>query len=293
MRYAVIDMGSNTIRLGIYDYENNNLKEILNEAVFANLAGFIRDGVLSEEGISVASKAVKMHKELAAKYSCDVKLFATAAIRNAKNTSEICTRIEKNTGIKVDVLSGEEEARFSFYGAVEDFPCTDGIMADVGGGSSEIIVFSNSEPVYTTSIPWGSLKVYKNIVSNILPTECELEKIRSIITNELKSNFLNEKKQNFCIVGGGVKASKKLAKAVLNENVLSVDIIDELLNEIIKNPDEMRKTIENIAPKRLNTIAPALAIYSAVGNYFGAKNVFISDKGIKEGYIYAKNVCVC
>lgn len=293
MRYAVVDTGSNTIRLGIFEYENGGLTQLYNEAVFANLAGYIEDGALSSAGIHAAIDAMNQHKKAAQEYGCDLNVFATAAIRNAKNTAQICSEIEKHTGLAVDVLTGEEEADFSFLGASEDFPCTDGVMADVGGGSSEIILFSEKSPSATLSVPWGSLKAFKAFVGEGLPDNAKIKDIQNAIIDTLrtKKEFCGAKKETLCIVGGGVRASKKLATALLENSELSVSAINALLDIILKNPAFARTVIEKVAPKRADTIAPALAIYAAVGQFFGASAVAVSDKGIKEGYVLKKLIC--
>ena len=290
MRYAVADTGSNTIRLGVYDYENKTLKQRCNTAVFANLAGFIHDGILTHEGICAAEEAIKKHQETAAEFGCRLNVFATAAIRNAKNREEICKEITMRTGANIDVLSGEEEALFSFTGAAEDFPCADGVMADVGGGSSEVIVFSNKQPKSTLSVPWGSLKACKTFVNGPLPTKEEICAIQNTITKALNTqpDFCGVIKQNLCIVGGGVRASKKLAKVFLNVSALTVETVDKMLKMITENPAYAKNVIDQTTPKRALTIAPAMAIYSAVGAYFSADRIFVSDKGIKEGYILNK-----
>ena len=290
MRYAVADTGSNTIRLGVYDYENGQLKQLCNTAVFANLAGFIHDGVLTPDGICAAEAAIKKHQETAAEFGCRLNVFATAAIRNAKNTEEICNEIKMRTGAAVDVLTGEEEALFSFAGAAEDFPCADGVMADVGGGSSEVIVFSNKQPISTLSVPWGSLKAYKAFVSGSLPTEDEICAIQEAIakTFAAQPRFCGVVRQNLCIVGGGVRASTKLAKIFLNETALTVQAVNKMLKMITENPEHSKNVIDQATPKRALTIAPAMAIYSAVGAQFASEQIFVSDKGIKEGYILKK-----
>lgn len=290
MRYAVIDTGSNTIRMGIYEEENGKLKQIYNHAVFANLAGYIKDGVLLPDGICAAEAAIASHMKTAKEYSCTPCVFATAAIRNAKNTEEICQRISDTCHLTVDVLTGEEEALFSFYGAVSDFPCQSGVMADVGGGSSEIISFYDKTPDTAISVPWGSLKAYRTFVSGTLPTKAEADAIKSAITEALAQNqaLCNTKAENLCIVGGGVRASVALCNEFFKTEILSVAAIDEMLSIIVSAPDRAEKIIQRLTPDRLNTITPALAIYSAVGNFFGAHHVFVSDQGIKEGYIFKK-----
>lgn len=290
MRYAVVDTGSNTIRLGVYEYKNNTLTQLKNTAIFANLAAYIEDGVLTEAGICAAKDAILSHMKTAKSFDCDAHVFATAAIRNAKNTEQIAKTLEKQTGVQIDVLTGNEEALFSFFGAASDFSCTDGVMADVGGGSSEIIAFSEKKPTALCSVPWGSLKAYNAFVSGTLPTAQEILNIKAEITNVLKANdaFLSLRHKSLCIVGGGVRASKILAKAFLDEDTLSVSVIDRMLKKITQDPSFSEETILRLTPDRAKTIAPALAIYSAVGSFFHAQNVFVSDHGIKEGYILAR-----
>ena len=287
MRYAVVDTGSNTIRLSIYECDGTSLTQIYNEAIFANLAGYIEDGALNSAGINAAIQAINQHKTVASDYDCKLNVFATAAIRNAKNSEEICKEIEKGIGLSVDILTGVEEAAFSFFGACEDFPYSDGVMADVGGGSSEIILFSGKEPTASISIPWGSLKAFKHFVGEGLPDSASIENIKNTIFDALseRKDFCNIKKETLCIVGGGVRASKNLAKVLLGKTTLSVPTIDALLDILINEPSFAQNVINAVAPKRAHTIGPALAIYSAVGAFFGANNVAVSDKGIKEGYV--------
>lgn len=290
MRYAVIDTGSNTIRMGIYEEENGILKQIYNHAFFANLAGYMENGVLSPAGIRVAEDAILSHNETAATYGCTPRVFATAAIRNAENTEEICQKINNACHTTLDVLTGEEEALFSFYGAANDFACSSGIMADVGGGSSEIISFSQKKPVAALSIPWGSLKIYNTLVRGALPTQEEVHSIQATITDALKQNETLQKttSKNLCIVGGGVRASLKLCKEFLGQSALTTKALDEILSIIVNSPDSAGKTIQNLVPDRAKTIAPAIAIYAAVGSFFEATEIFVSDQGIKEGYILKK-----
>ncbi len=287
MRYAVVDTGSNTIRMSIYEYENGRLNELFTEAVFANLASHIIDNELTENGINICSEAVLKHKKTALEYGVhNFCVFATAAIRNAKNSEEIVNRVKKNTGVAMEILSGTDEGELSFLGACEDFTVKDGIMADVGGGSSEIIVFENGKIKSVKSVPLGSLKAYKMFVSGEIPTEEEVLKIKAEIKKYLdeNENFKNIKTETLCLVGGGVRASKKLLKTLINKENIDIPCVNSMLSFIIDNENSV-KILENVAPKRKLTITPGLAIYSAIGGYFNASLIEISDKGIKEGYV--------
>lgn len=286
MNYAVVDTGSNTVRMSVYSVENGLLCELFTEAIFANLAGHIKDTILTDEGIDVCCDAILHHKENAKKYDAEFHVFATAAIRNAKNCDYISQKIKEKTDVNIKVLSGNDEAELSFLGAIEDFPVEEGIMADVGGGSSEIILFKNGKMVTSQSVPLGSLKAYKTFVTGELPTKEETEKIKNEVLKYIKSNksFDGVKADTLCLVGGGVRAAKKMSEIVLNRKDLTVGSVDAMLDTFISDVSFL-ELFERIVPKRKYTICPGLSIYSAIGNNFGADKIYISDKGIKEGYV--------
>ena len=283
MNYAVVDTGSNTIRMSVYD---DNLTELYTEAIFANLAGHIEDNCLTDEGIDVCCEALVYHRKKATEFDAEFHVFATAAIRNAKNCDIIVKKIKEKTDIDMEILSGSDEGELSFVGAYEDFGVKCGVMADVGGGSSEVIVFDDGKIISVQSVPIGSLKAYKNFVKGEIPTKVEAENIKEEIIKYLDQNpdFKNVSTDCLCLVGGGVRAANKLSKAVLNSENLSVKGVDIMLDSFCGDESSLF-IFEKLVPKRKLTITPGLAIYSAIGNYFGADKIHISDKGIKEGYV--------
>lgn len=288
MRYAVSDIGSNTIRIAVYETEGKMLKTLYNDAVFANLAGEIHNNQLTDVGIEKAAATLLAQKKIADSYESPFYPFATAAVRNAENTREICEKIRQLTGLSVDVLSGEEEAQFSFYGAYPDFQTDSGVMADVGGGSSEFVLFSQGKIIDAVSVPWGSLKLYKAYVAETLPTKREAAAITELISRALCEAFGENPKKTFthlCLVGGGVRASARLANKVLDESAITVSGVSRLLDYAVGNSSEAEKTFSKHCAKRLTTITPALCVYRAAAVYFGADRLSVSDKGIKEGYV--------
>lgn len=286
MKYAIVDTGSNTIRMSIYDCSDGVIDEIFTEAVFANLAAHIVDNELTDEGISVCCDAIKKHEQTAKDYSACFHVFATAAIRNAKNCEIIVKKVKENTNIDLKILSGTDEGELSFLGAFSDFSTNTGIMADVGGGSSEIIAFENGKIKALQSIPLGSLAAYKRFVSGEIPTPSEIESIQEEIKMYLdkNENFKNIKSDTLCLVGGGVLASQKLSQVFLKSDSLTASSIKILLSLFLARENTL-SILENLIPKRKLTITPGLAIYSALCKYFGAEKIEISDKGIKEGYV--------
>ena len=136
MRYAVIDVGSNTIRLCIYEKHDGGLSLIVNERVMALLGSKTTNGALNEEGIRAASEALLKLKEIAEREQAEhLFVFATAALRNITNTQEATAEIMKNTGLLIDVLSGDEEALLTYAGAAKAQNIADGLIADIGGAA--------------------------------------------------------------------------------------------------------------------------------------------------------------
>ena len=123
---GIVDVGSNTIRLSIYQWEGRNFKLLMNKKEMAGLAGYIKNGVLSDSGILVACRVLSGFKALLANFSIDrLYVFGTASLRNIVNTEEAVDTIQAVTGLGVEVLSGADEAAFSFLGAT------------VGGGAPD------------------------------------------------------------------------------------------------------------------------------------------------------------
>ena len=161
MKCGIVDVGSNTIRLSIYQWEGRTFKLLMNKKEMAGLAGYIKNGVLSDSGILVACRVLAGFKELLHNFDItDLHVFGTASLRNIVNTEEALETIEAVTGVKVEVLSGADEAAFSFLGATVGggAPGT-GLLADVGGGSTELVAYRDGAITSGCSLPMGSLSL--------------------------------------------------------------------------------------------------------------------------------------
>ena len=119
MMCGIVDLGSNTIRLSIYQYEGEHFRLLLNKKTMAGLAGYVQDGALSDGGILVACRVLSSYRALLSNFSVsEMHVFATASLRNISNTGEAVEAIRDVTGVTVEVLDGETEAALSFKGAV-------------------------------------------------------------------------------------------------------------------------------------------------------------------------------
>ena len=125
--YSVIDIGSNTIRLTVYQVEEGQIQTVFHEKSTAGLAGYVTEkGKLSRAGIERAITALERFQSILQKLSIEqVAVFATASLRNIVNTDEALECIERRTGFRVEVISGEKEALLDYVGATYLLPGTD------------------------------------------------------------------------------------------------------------------------------------------------------------------------
>ena len=135
MLQAMIDIGSNTIRMAVYEIKDGHAVQVMKRKHAIGLSAFVRDGVMLEEGIRRAAETVEEYRDFLAGIGIEnVVAFTTAALRNAKNSAEAVSAIEEKTGVPIRVISGEEEAAFDFAGAIHDLSTDDGVILDIGGG---------------------------------------------------------------------------------------------------------------------------------------------------------------
>ncbi len=167
LKTAIIDIGSNTIRLVLYLYDKEEgLRELGNIKTVARLRTYLQpSGEMSEEGIQVLTETLLTFKAMLDDFEVtDVKAAATAAIRQATNRAEIIDRMKAITGIQIDLLSEEEEAYFGFVAVAHSMGTKSAVTIDIGGGSTEITLFENKELQKSYSFPFGTVSLKQRFV---------------------------------------------------------------------------------------------------------------------------------
>ena len=160
--YAVIDIGSNTIRLVLYRVVDGEPRQMLNSKQAAGLAGYVdKEQRLTQKGIQKAIEVLrKFQLILESVTPRETFVFATASLRNVVNTQEVVQAIRKACGLEVRVLTGKEEALLDYSGALQALHVQDGLMVDIGGGSTELVRFREGKAQCACSLPMGSLNMY-------------------------------------------------------------------------------------------------------------------------------------
>lgn len=283
--YAVVDIGSNTIRLKIYKVYKNEIKTVIDKKVFAKLASYINPfGQMDEFGIMELLRVLKDYKETLD--LLDIKnyyFFATASLRNASNALDIIKKVKEECGVDITLLSGEEEAEYDFYGVrlVDDNP--NGMILDIGGGSSEIVVFNDSKITKKYSIPLGSLNSYNKFHKedgnyNDIKEKSLKKEVLSLIKDLDLPGFDGKL---LIGVGGSIRALGKIN----GNNLVSIDDIDRFLELSKNSTKKWNKFILNTIPERFFTIKSGLIILKTIMNFFEIENLSISEYGIREGIL--------
>lgn len=295
MKYALVDLGSNTVRLTLYDVKENGGFEILfSEKEMAGLVNFVSDGRMTSEGMDRACEAILKFNELLSHFEVDkVSVFATASLRNVKNTEEALLCIRERTGIDVEVISGEEEAILGYEGALLRIKVESGIMFDLGGGSTEVVSFERGEVESAVSCSIGSLSLFKNNVDHIMPTKEEIEKME----REAEKAFQNTEERTtkiLCGVGGTARALLKITndyfKKDRGNSVITLEEFEEVKKVVFKRGKKARKLILKSCPDRVHTIIPGMVIVAELIKLFGAETLVVSKFGVREGYLCRKEI---
>lgn len=299
MVHAIIDIGSNSIRLAIYKVDEDRLTILLNKKYTAGLAAYVKNEEMTQVGIDKTCQVLDEFKVLLdAFHITNVSAFATAALRNISNSTAAIEQITKKTGVVVTVLSGTEEATLDFIGATHATQTKNGLLLDIGGASTELVLYEDGLIVNAVSLPIGSLNAYGQYVHYLLPNKSERKAIKEAVLAELsKITDMDSSKQAFvCGVGGSIRAAGKINNYLFNLPPDTDEIKAPNVKKMIKllendeEDDLISSETLNIllktVPDRIETILPGMIILHTLIKYFKSETIVVSKSGVREGYLY-------
>ncbi len=291
-RWGIIDIGSNTVRLCVYDISpNKNFKRLASAKMPTALSSYVNDAnILSPEGIAAGVKSVRKLCRMAELMNCDkIAPFATAALRNCDNSAEAVAAIEREAECKIRVLSGEEEARLSLSGGLMSAPFKSGLFFDIGGGSTELMTVKAGGFIDGESIPLGSLTSWARGVEGILPTPGELDSLAQavgILLDESKVKLA--KHAQVCGIGGTMRLALKMAK-LTNEDIIERSLhlanLDSMISAYLDDPEVFSRRLLQLNPARIHTFLPGCVIAREILDRTGADRIYIAKSGVREGYL--------
>ena len=291
-RVAVIDVGSNSVRLVVYDRRSRSLVPIFNEKALPALGkGLERTGKLNAEGRKEALINIRRFIALTrAMNVTEVEMLATAAMRDAKDGKEFAKEIERATGVAVRVISGEEEARLSAMGVLAGVPDGDGLMGDLGGGSLELVLLNKGRIGSQVTLPIGPLRL-------IEATDGDLDAAQKIIDRHLDEiEWLAQVKgRTFYPVGG---TWRTLARIHMEQSQYPLHVIHEyrigrrsaedLARVVSRLGKRSLTSVTGVSKRRIETLPIGAMILERLLRATRPERVLFSAYGLREGSLFAK-----
>lgn len=289
--YAIIDLGSNTVRLNIYKVKNHilQLKSTAKETI--GLAAYIEADYLTDEGLDVAIQTVtKFIKDIKETRVKKAYLIATAVIRKAKNKDVFLDALKPFKMLDVHLLSGKQEATYDFHAVFLDAPETNGIVVDIGGGSTEIVIYKDSMIQQADAIPIGSLSSYMEHVEKLIPGKKAQKHIKKRVKNYLTEKGFKKPGASYIIhgVGGTMRATRKLLFSGHDYNdhtALPMEWVKPLIADISSKEKAAYLRLIRTVPERIHTIGTGLIILDAIHEYFQSNEMRIFTQGVREGFM--------
>lgn len=296
-KYAIIDVGSNTMRLVIYAKDKGGrLRERTNVKSVARLRDDLNeDGKLSEKGVQKLITYLLSFQEVTRFHKLDdVKCVATATIRHAHNQQEILDRVEAETDFKMRVLSDYEEAFYGYLAVVQSTPFEEGITIDIGGGSAELTLFKNRKIVHYHSFSFGALSLKKKFVKGESATREELEAIKTFVAEQFATlPWLENKELPIIAIGGSARNVVQIHQACVGYPLAGVHQYMMSLDELVAVRNHLQplsfaelQKVDGLSKDRADIIEPAIEVFISLLEAVGTTNFALSRKGLRDGIFY-------
>ena len=301
IKYAVVDIGANSVRMNIYDIDTQTgeFSVCASARSMLGLAAYTKNGTLSNDGAGKLFAVLREFLARANSIPCDIfSAFATASLRGLSNSKKILREIKAGLGIDIEIISGEAEAKYDHTAIRFRFPETEkGVLIDMGGGSTEIVHFEKDCVLNTVSLPIGCVMLGKNFTKcskkEPFPNESEMENIRVYVKKILSAYpaFRNVGGTAF-LIGGTARSAAKLNLSLAEKKDYIPDGYAFSVNSLKKTADtafgdirEEGKWIRETVPDRITSIIPGLVAYLEICNYMSLSDFIISNAGVREGYL--------
>ena len=301
-KLAVIDIGTNSIHMVLAEILPDASYKILDR--FKDMTrlgnGAFESRRLSDEAISRALGVLKTLVTLARNKGFErIVAVATSAVREAKNGGDFVDLVEGQTGIKIRVISGIEEARLIFLGVKHSMALSEGptIVVDVGGGSVELIVGNSRGLQQAKSLKLGAIRLSERHLTKTPPTEAMLQSLEDEVTSSLKPVLDGFKVKKFDAVVATSGMAGNLAEVIhlrhtgkplpqMNLATVSLKDVRAVEAELSQSSIKARLAIPGLDPKRVDTLLPAAVVLRRLLELSGSDAMTLCDKAIREGVIY-------
>lgn len=296
-RIAIIDIGSNSARLVIsHIYKNGAYNMVYNQKEALRLSQKV-DGqnLLTEEAFASTIDTMRSFAHMCKIYQADKTIaVATAAIRNAANGADLVAKVAEQTGIQLHIISGKTEAYISYLGVINTLDVKNGIIFDLGGGSTELILFKNRKILESVSLPLGAVNTTGMFnIRNEMPANVYND-LNAFIMSRL-NQYPWLKQNNLPLIGVGgtartvakiIQRAKKYPAVKIHNYAYPVQTFRSFFNKLRLTNLEQRKKISGLSAERSDIILAGSSIISCLLEATGAKKLITSGCGLREGLFY-------
>lgn len=286
MKLAAIDIGSNAARLLISDVISNDtgkqdfVKIILVRVPLRLGFDVFETGTISDKKIDMMIKTIQSYKLLLDVYEVPyLRACATSAMRDAVNAKEIIKKIKEETGIEIQVISGQEEATYIYENHIADNMSTDEtyLYIDVGGGSTELTFFTDGKLAAKASFDIGTIRLIKNQVD-----EKSWNKMKDFVKAK------TSRYHHITAIGSGGNINKLFSMSKRKEGKpLSLNLLKDYYKDMNSLTVSQRMSLYKLREDRADVIVPALSIYINVMRWADSDEIYVPKIGLSDGLIHS------
>ncbi len=295
MRAAVIGIGSNSVRMLVAETNGQDMKRISRERAGTRLfAGLDEQKRLSAEAMLVSCDAVRKMAESAREQNAEcIDLFATSATRDAANRQDFAELLRQETGLELEICSGNEEAALSFFGATDG---GDSGVIDIGGGSTEIIFGQGMSIRCAFSCQMGAVRLFRQLP---IRDHGDLDAVEQVASDILADKLLDypalTMPSSWRGTGGTFTTLAAMVKGIywsdrtyMHGTVLKAADIARLERSLADMSIEERRKLPGLQPNRADIVVHGICILRAVMRRFGIDEITVSEYGNLDGYFKRK-----
>jgi exopolyphosphatase/guanosine-5'-triphosphate,3'-diphosphate pyrophosphatase len=292
---AVVDIGSNSGRVVVIRIDDKGALEILanGRAPFRLARDVADDGRIDPETIERTAAAVRDFRSIADSAGADTLIAAaTSAVRESSNAEELLSRIETVSGVSVRVIDGDDEARYTFLGAVHGLPVDDGLVADLGGGSLELTRFRKRREVWSWTLPLGSLRLSELFLHGDPPTNRETGALADHARSTLTDAGVTELEPTERLIGTGGTirnlakidlASRRYPIPRLHAYVLTQKAVQQASDLLASRRLSRRRGMRGLSRERADSIVGGGLAVRSLMEHVQAEALTVSGHGLREG----------
>ena len=300
-RRAVIDIGTNSVKLLVAEVSGRRVHPLWEESEQTRLGrGFYDTRRLQPEAIQSTAAAVAEFAATARSYRAEaLRVIATSAARDAQNQAELLAAVERSAGLKVEIISGEQEAEWVFQGVTSDPGLTGRrlLIIDVGGGSTEFILGEGEHRQFRQSFPLGSVRLLEQLPHGDPPTRREMADCRAWLNDFIGGQvrpalapWLGNGSDGWQLIGTGGAATilarlegqiGEFDRERIEAARLSAAAVGRWMERLWSLPLADRKRIVGLPKKRADIILGGTAIYETVMQQLGFAQLQVSTRGLR------------